>query len=406
MDGHDETAVSREERRHQERLRLFEEAKRQEAERLEKIKANDGAELAAIAGRHGVDDEQTRQIAADLMAQHMAKNRIGRSQLHYNDIEAAVGEALNGAIDQWAQEQDAALAYARAAPERAKQATEETRARQAATLDRQRHQHGHYNVLKIDPPSDGPPNPPDERDIDVYVKAIASLVEDRKLRDRAEAQALRMIEQAKELEATQKKTGSVRRSPYEAKEDPDQSAAKDIMAEYGAFVRDREKLRLEIERARSRKEREVLKCQMAREAADYMALTSYRIADQSEALAEGNVTPESAQFHRQASAYEPLRTVLCRAQPILEQMQKEKAATRAAAGEKTQTPGRGRAEPGKASEPAQVPSSSRSDRTAPTGEISDAKAATLTRDSFRNDLAGLVSRSASTGRGGSGRGGR
>jgi hypothetical protein len=405
MVGHDEAAVSREEWRRQEKLRLIEEAKKREEDLLKEIKAKHSTELVALAARHGIDDEQTRQIAANLMAQHMAKNRIDRSQLHYNDIEKAVGRALNGDIDQWVTEQDAALAYARAAPERAKQALEEARAKQAATLDRQRHQHGHYNVLKIIPSNDGPPKPPDERAIDVYVKAIESLVEDRKLKDRAQAQALRLIEQAKELEAEQTKTRPARRSPYEAK-DSDPSADKVVMAEYGEFVRDREKLRLEIGRARTRKEREILKCQMALEAADYMTLTSYRIADQSEALAGGKVTRESAQFRHQASAYEPLRTVLCRAQPILEQMQKEKAAARAAASEKTQVPDRVGSEPGKGSEPAQMSSPARSDRAAPTGEISDAKAATLARDTFRNDLAGIVSRSATAGRGGSGRGGR
>jgi len=67
---------------------------------------------------------------------------------------------------------------------------------------------------------------------------------------------------------------------YDVK-DPYGSLARSAMAEYGDFLRDRENLDRQIAKAEDPKERETLELRKRIEAADYMAITSDRIAQQS-----------------------------------------------------------------------------------------------------------------------------
>lgn len=82
--------------------------------------------------------------------------------------------------------------------------------------------------------------------------------------------------------------------------DPYASLARASMAEYGAFMRDRDKLNQQIAQTKDPAMREMRK---GIEAADYMALTGDRIATQSE-LITGRLNSEEAQKQRaQAQAY-------------------------------------------------------------------------------------------------------
>lgn len=74
--------------------------------------------------------------------------------------------------------------------------------------------------------------------------------------------------------------GQVLAQEYNVK-DPYGSLARSAMAEYGAFLRDRESLDRQIAKAEDPKERETLELRKRIEAADYMAITSERIAQQS-----------------------------------------------------------------------------------------------------------------------------
>lgn len=86
--------------------------------------------------------------------------------------------------------------------------------------------------------------------------------------------------------------------------DPYASLARSSMAEYGAFIRDRENLNRQIAQAKDPAQRERLELRRDIEAADYMAITSHRIASQSE-LITGKLNGEEAQKQRaRAAGYE------------------------------------------------------------------------------------------------------
>lgn len=86
--------------------------------------------------------------------------------------------------------------------------------------------------------------------------------------------------------------------------DPYASLARASMAEYGAFVRDRENLDRQIAMTQDPAARDRLETRKQIEAAEYMALTSNRIATQSEIIT-GKLNSEEAQKQRaRASAYQ------------------------------------------------------------------------------------------------------
>lgn len=146
--------------------------------------------------------------------------------------------------------------------------------------------------------------------------------EEEKKREAFKEQAERQVEQAREMEAQEERLAAYReemgRRAEEAKreeernreaqaegraregeirnphsrygqalaqhydvKDPYGSLARSAMAEYGSFLRDRENLDKQIAKAEDPKERETLELRKRIEAADYMAITSERIAQQS-----------------------------------------------------------------------------------------------------------------------------
>lgn len=86
--------------------------------------------------------------------------------------------------------------------------------------------------------------------------------------------------------------------------DPYGSLARAAMSEYAAFIRDREKLDGQIAKTDDPHERKALELRKEIEGADYMAITSRRIAGQSEAIAGHRNTEEAVKFRERASEYE------------------------------------------------------------------------------------------------------
>jgi hypothetical protein len=104
---------------------------------------------------------------------------------------------------------------------------------------------------------------------------------------------------------------------YDVK-DPYGSLSRSAMAEYGAFLRDRERLSQQIAKADDPKEREALELRKRIESAEYMAITSERIAQQSyviqgkpikrdESLPEELQPEQNKEYHLQMKRAEEFR---------------------------------------------------------------------------------------------------
>jgi len=90
---------------------------------------------------------------------------------------------------------------------------------------------------------------------------------------------------------------------YDAR-DPYGSLARSSMAEYGVFMRDRENLNRQIAQTKDPAAREMLEMRKEIEGADYMALTSRRIAVQSELITGKLDGPEAQRQRERADVYQ------------------------------------------------------------------------------------------------------
>ena len=86
--------------------------------------------------------------------------------------------------------------------------------------------------------------------------------------------------------------------------DPYSSLARAAMAEYGEFIRDREQLTRQIAKEQDPEARQALELRKQIEASDYMAITSHRIAGQSEVITGRRDSEEALQFRERAADYE------------------------------------------------------------------------------------------------------
>jgi len=87
---------------------------------------------------------------------------------------------------------------------------------------------------------------------------------------------------------------------------PYETLARSAMAEYGAFLRDRETLDRQIARTSDPVERQRLELRKEIEAAEYMAVTSERIAGQSEIIVGKMDSPEALRQRERAKAFQEL----------------------------------------------------------------------------------------------------
>jgi hypothetical protein len=90
---------------------------------------------------------------------------------------------------------------------------------------------------------------------------------------------------------------------YDVK-DPYGSLARTAMAEYGTFIRDREQLTQQIAQEQDAEARKALELRKEIEANDYMAITSRRIAGQSEVITGRHDSEEAVRFRERADDYE------------------------------------------------------------------------------------------------------
>lgn len=86
--------------------------------------------------------------------------------------------------------------------------------------------------------------------------------------------------------------------------DPYGSLARSAMAEYGTFLRERENLDRQIAKASDPTERQKLELRKQIEAAEYMAITSERIATQSEVIVGQRNSPEAVKQRERAAAFQ------------------------------------------------------------------------------------------------------
>ena len=156
---------------------------------------------------------------------------------------------------------------------------------------------------------------------DYQVRQIEEMREQRVRLDAFEAAQRRQAEEARQEEERKRQAqekgkaaeGEIRDAgdryrvalgqEYDVK-DPYSSLARAAMAEYGAFIRDREQLTREIAGAQDAEARQALELRKEIEANDYMAITSRRIAGQSEVITGRRDSEEAVRFRERATDYE------------------------------------------------------------------------------------------------------
>ena len=92
--------------------------------------------------------------------------------------------------------------------------------------------------------------------------------------------------------------------------DPYGSLGRAAMAEYGDFIRDRERLTQEIAKEQDPEARKALELRKEIEADDYIALGAHRIAQQSEDITGNHNSEEAVRFRERAAEYEAKSTAL------------------------------------------------------------------------------------------------
>lgn len=142
-----------------------------------------------------------------------------------------------------------------------------------------------------------------EKQLEAFRADLSRAAEDAR---REEARRLRTA-QPKEaaIRSAQSRYGQALAQNYDVL-DPYRSLARSAMAEHGAFLRDRENLELRIAKAKDPHERQVLELQKRIEGAEYMAITSRRIANQS-AVVHGKLNPETLKLESAESIKENAR---------------------------------------------------------------------------------------------------
>ncbi len=140
-----------------------------------------------------------------------------------------------------------------------------------------------------------------ERQLDAYKAELGRQAEEARREDEARSRA-DAEGRAKELAIRDphNRYGQALAQHYDIR-DPYGSLARSAMAEYGSFLRDRENLDRQIAQANDPEARKALELRKQIEGAEYMAITSDRIANQSEIIV-GRSNTEEAVKHRDRAA--------------------------------------------------------------------------------------------------------
>ena len=140
--------------------------------------------------------------------------------------------------------------------------------------------------------------------LDAYKAEIARMAEAARRYEERQRQAQ---EEARAKEGAIRNAGSrygqALAQHYDGK-DPYGSLARSAMGEYGAFLRDREALDRQIAQAKDPTSRQALELRKKIEAAEYMAITSNRIAAQSEIIVGRRNTEEAVRQRARAAEFQ------------------------------------------------------------------------------------------------------
>jgi hypothetical protein len=143
-----------------------------------------------------------------------------------------------------------------------------------------------------------------ERQLDVYKAELARRAEEGRLQaERERATHERAQASEREIRNPHYRYSQAMGQHYDVR-DPYGSLARASMAEHGVFIRDRENLDRQIARTEDPKERRALELRQQIEAADYMAVTSERIATQSEIIVGRRNTDESVKQRERAASFQ------------------------------------------------------------------------------------------------------
>jgi hypothetical protein len=143
-----------------------------------------------------------------------------------------------------------------------------------------------------------------ERQLEAYKAELAHQAEEGRLqaeRERAAQDTARANE--REIRNPHYRYNQALGQHYDIR-DPYGSLARASMAEYGEFLRDRENLDQQIARTEDPTERQALELRQRIEAADYMTITSERIATQSEIIVGKRNTDEAVKQRERAAAFQ------------------------------------------------------------------------------------------------------
>lgn len=142
-----------------------------------------------------------------------------------------------------------------------------------------------------------------ERRLDAYKAEMARLAEHASQNEERQRRAQEDA-RAKEgaVRNAHSRYGQALAQHYDIK-DPYGSLARSSMAEYGAFLRDRENLDRQIAQAKDPETRQALELRKRIESAEYMAITSNRIANQSEIIVGRRNTDEAVEQRKRVTAF-------------------------------------------------------------------------------------------------------
>ena len=139
--------------------------------------------------------------------------------------------------------------------------------------------------------------------LDAYKAELARQAEEGRLQAERERQAQETARaRALEIRNPHSRYGQALAQHYDIK-DPYASLARSAMAEYGAFLRDRENLDRQIAQAKDPDARRALELRKEIESAEYMAITSERIATQSEIIIGRKDTEEALNQRKRAEVF-------------------------------------------------------------------------------------------------------
>ena len=190
-----------------------------------------------------------------------------------------------------------------------------------------------------------------ERRLDAYKAEMARLAEHARQNEERQRRAQEDA-RAKEgaVRNAHSRYGQALAQHYDIK-DPYGSLARSSMAEYGAFLRDRENLDRQIAQAKDSETRQTLELRKRIESAEYMAITSNRIANQSEIIVGRRDTEEAVKQRARAAEF------LKEAQELRQQFRELQESRFLAKGERTDAGKRQASVPEKPreEEPAQKP---------------------------------------------------